>query len=156
MGRSLPGNSKSPLRILNELLQDNERLQTSLQNQLPSQPFVSQKLISRNDFFLMHTEIPVQIQCAVRNPAPILESFVPKQEDEETVKLEEEQRGTEALASTLVELLETKQEGMKLLGSKRPYASMKLCNVTKDCLEETRVTNTRPNWLQGKTMSTLH
>ncbi|XP_029988889.1 LOW QUALITY PROTEIN: zinc finger protein 644 [Sphaeramia orbicularis] len=158
MGRSVSGHSKSPLRILNELLQDNKKHRTSLQNQLPSQPCVSQKLISRNDFFLMHTGIPVQIQCAVRNPSPILESFVPKQEVEEfsekkKVKLEEEQRGTEALASTLVELLETKQESMKLLGSDGPYASMKLCNMTKDCLEETRVTSTGPDWLQGENAS---
>ncbi|KAM9357930.1 zinc finger protein 644 [Symphorus nematophorus] len=143
IGRSVTSTSKSPLCILNELLQDKKEHQNILQvlnkSQFPSRSFVSQKLISSNGLVLMRTGIPVKIQCKMRSPHPILDSFVPKQEPEdfsESKKLPEAQRHTEASSSTLVELLKIRQESME-----EDYASRKLCDLTKDYMEETQMTS---------------
>ncbi|XP_027146440.1 zinc finger protein 644 isoform X1 [Larimichthys crocea] len=160
IGRSVTSTSKSPLCILNELLQDKKEHRNILQvlnkSQFPSRSFVSQKLISRNGLVLMSTGIPVKIQYEMRSPIPIFESFVPKQEAEafsESKQLPEEaQKDTKASSSTLVELLKMRQESMELTArnNQDAYASRKLCDWTKDYMEETQKnTSMKPNWAHG-------
>eukprot|EP00064_Thunnus_orientalis_P001072 superscaffoldBa00000066_g1073 len=159
IGRSGTSSSKSPLCILNELLQDKKEhhniLQVLNKSQFPSQPFVSQKFISSNGLFLMRTGLPVKIQYEMRSPHPILDSFVPKQETEafsEQKKLQlEAQRGTKASSSILVELLKARQESMELTArNKQETYATKLHDITKDCMEETEVTSVEPNWAHGE------
>ncbi|XP_059197131.1 zinc finger protein 644 [Centropristis striata] len=159
IGRSVTSTSKSPLCILNELLQDKKERQNILQglnrSQLPSQSFVSQKLISNNGLILMRMGIPMKVQYEMRNPRPILDSLVPKQGAEalsEREKLQvEAQRGTKASSSTLVELLQMRQEGLEVMArhSQEAYAT-KLSDLTKDYMEETK---TGPNWTHGQSDS---
>ncbi|XP_044055862.1 zinc finger protein 644 isoform X2 [Siniperca chuatsi] len=160
IGRSVTSTSKSPLCILNELLQDKKEhrniLQVRNESQIPSRSFVSQKLISSNGLILMHKGIPVKIQYEMKSPHPILDSFVPKQEAEalsERKKLPvESQRGTKASSSTLVELLKMRQESMELTArnNQEAYATRKLCDLTKDYMEETQMTSVEPNWTHGE------
>ncbi|XP_042273662.1 zinc finger protein 644 [Thunnus maccoyii] len=159
IGRSGTSSSKSPLCILNELLQDKKEhhniLQVLNKSQFPSQPFVSQKFISSNGLFLMRTGLPVKIQYEMRSPHPILDSFVPKQETEafsEQKKLQlEAQRGTKASSSILVELLKARQESMELTArNKQETYATKFHDITKDCMEETEVTSVEPNWAHGE------
>lgn len=104
----------------------------------------------------MSTGIPVKIQYEMRSPIPIFESFVPKQEAEafsESKQLPEEaQKDTKASSSTLVELLKMRQESMELTArnNQDAYASRKLCDWTKDYMEETQKnTSMKPNWAHG-------
>lgn len=159
IGRSVTSTSKSPLCILNELLQDKKEYRNILQvlnkSQLPSRSFVSQKLVSSNDLVLMRTGIPLQIQYEMTSPHPILDSFVPKQEAEafsERKKLPvEAQRATKASSSTLVELLKVRQERIELTvrNNKEAYATRNLYDLTKDYMEETQMTSVEPNWAHG-------
>ncbi|XP_029285983.1 zinc finger protein 644 [Cottoperca gobio] len=147
IGRSVTSTSKSPLCILNELLQDKKEHQNILQvlnqSQFPSRSFVSQKLISNSGLVLMRMGIPVNIQYEMRSPRPILDSFVPKQEAEA-----EAQKGPKASSSTLVELLKMRQESMELTArhKQEAYATRELCDLTKDYMEETQTTRVEPNW----------
>ncbi|KAM7388723.1 hypothetical protein PAMP_024880 [Pampus punctatissimus] len=159
IGKSVTSSSKSPLCILNELLQDNEErgniLQVLNNSQSPSQPFISQKFISSNGLFLMRTGLPVKIQYEMRSPRPVLNSFIPKQETEsfsEQKKLQlEAQRDTEASSSTLVELLKARQESLELTATNKQEAyANKLHDITKDCMEETEMTSVEPNWAHGE------
>lgn len=159
IGRSVTSTSKSPLCILNELLQDKKEHQNILQvlnkSQVPSRPFVSQNLISSDGLLLMRMGIPVKIQYEMRSPRPILDDFVPKQEAEafsERKKPQAEaQRGTKASTSTLVELLKMRQNSLELTArnNQDAYASSKLCDLTKDYMEETQMTSVEPNWTHG-------
>ncbi|XP_033478630.1 zinc finger protein 644 [Epinephelus lanceolatus] len=163
IGRSVTSTSKSPLCILNELLQDKKEHQNILQvlnkSQVPSRPFVSQKLISSDSLLLMRMGIPVKIQYEMRSPRPILDDFVPKQEAEafsERKKPQAEaQRGTKASTSTLVELLKMRQDSLELTtrNNQDAYASSKLCDLTKDYMEETQMTSVEPNWAHGESDS---
>ncbi|XP_047442285.1 zinc finger protein 644 [Mugil cephalus] len=158
IGRSVSSSSKSPLCILNELLQDKKEhrdiLQVLNESQFPSHTSASQKFISRDDLFFMRAGIPVKTEYGVRSP--ILDGFVPKREAEvflERTKLQvEAQRGPKEPSSTLVELLKTKQESVEL-GEKQKqetYATSVICNITKDYMEETWATSVEPNWEQGE------
>uniref|UniRef100_A0A8C9ZLN6 C2H2-type domain-containing protein n=1 Tax=Sander lucioperca TaxID=283035 RepID=A0A8C9ZLN6_SANLU len=150
IGKGVTSTSKSPLCILNELLQDKKERQNILQvlnkSQFPSPSFVSQKF-SSNGLILMHMGIPVKIQHEMRRPHPLLDSFLPKQEAEafsERKKLQEEaQRGTKACSSTLVELLKMRQESMDLTArnNQEACAARKSCDLTKDYMEETQMTS---------------
>lgn len=155
IGRSVTSSSsKSPLCILNELLKDQKEHGNILRvlNKSPSRPSASQKIISSNGLFLMHTGIPVKIQYGITSPHPMLDSFVPKQEAEafsETKKLQvETQGGPEVSTSTLVELLRTKQESMACAVRNNPaaYATRMMSDMTKDYMEETQITNVEPHW----------
>ncbi|CAK6956291.1 zinc finger protein 644 [Scomber scombrus] len=152
IGRSVTSSSKSPLCILNELLQDKKEHLNILQvlNKSHSQPFVSQKFINSNGLFLMRTGLPVKIQYEMRSP--ILDSFVPKKETEafsEQKKLQlEAHRGTKASSSILVELLKARQESMELTArNKQEVYATKLHDITKE--EETEMTSVEPNWTHG-------
>ncbi|XP_074492583.1 zinc finger protein 644 isoform X1 [Sebastes fasciatus] len=160
IGKSVTSTSKSPLCILNELLQDKKEHQNILQvlnkSQFPSRSFVSQKLISGNGLVLMRMGVPVKIQYEMRSPRPILDSFVPKQEAEAFSERKEPQveaqRGTKASSSTLVELLKMRQEGMELTArtNQEAYATRKLCDLTKDYMEETQMASLEPHWAHGE------
>lgn len=164
IGKGVTSTSKSPLCILNELLQDKKERQNILQvlnkSQFPSPSFVSQKF-SSNGLILMHMGIPVKIQHEMRRPHPLLDSFLPKQEAEafsERKKLQEEaQRGTKACSSTLVELLKMRQESMDLTArnNQEACAARKSCDLTKDYMEETQMTSVEPNWAHGMESHTL-
>ncbi|XP_039666705.1 zinc finger protein 644 isoform X1 [Perca fluviatilis] len=159
IGKSVNSTSKSPLCILNQLLQDKKERQNVLQvlnkSQFPSPSFVSQKL-SSNGLILMRMDIPVKIQYEMRSPHALLDSCLPKQEAEafsERKKLQEEaQRGTKACSSTLVELLKMRQESMELTArnNQEAYATRKLCDLTKDYMEETQMTSVEPNGAHGE------
>ncbi|KAM7410568.1 hypothetical protein PAMA_001819 [Pampus argenteus] len=159
IGKSVTSGSKSPLCILNELLQDNEERDNMLQvlnnSQSSSQPFISQKFISSNGLFLMRTGLPVKIQYEMRSPSPVLNSFVPKQETEafsEQKKLQlEAQRDTEASSSTLVELLKARHESLELTATnKQEVYANNLHDITKDCMEGNKMTGVEPNWAHGE------
>lgn len=153
IGRSITSTNKSPLCILNELLREQRDHRSVLQllsrSHIPSRSFVSQKLISSNGQILM--SIPVKIQCEMRSPHPILNSFVPKREAEvvsDRKKLHvEAQRGSKASSSTLVELLKMRRESLelKVRNSQEACATRKLC----DYMEETQMTSVEPDWAHG-------
>ncbi|XP_054458834.1 zinc finger protein 644 [Anoplopoma fimbria] len=145
IGKSVTSTSKSPLGILNKLLQDKKEHQNILQvlnkSQFPSQ-------ISSDGLILMRMGIPVKIQLEMRSPRPMLDSFVPKQEAEafsDSRLQAEAQRGTKASSSTLVELLKMRQQSMELSArsNQEDYATRKLCDFTKDYMEE-------PTWAHGE------
>ncbi|XP_073332490.1 uncharacterized protein znf644b [Pagrus major] len=156
IGRSFTSTSKSPLYILNELLQDKTEhrniLQVLSKSQYPSRSFVPPKFISSKDLVLMSTGIPVKIKHEMRSPHPMSDSFVPKQEAEafsERKKLPvEAKRGSKASSSTLVELLKMRQESLELTArnNQEVYANRKLCDLTKEYMEETQVTSVEPTW----------
>ncbi|XP_036969987.1 zinc finger protein 644 isoform X10 [Acanthopagrus latus] len=156
IGRSFTSTSKSPLCILNELLQDKMEHQNILQvlskSQYPSRSFVPPKLRSSKDLVLMSTGIPVKIKQERRSPHPMSDSFVPKQEAEafsDRKKLPvEAKRGSKASSSTLVELLKMRQESLELTArnNQEVYASRKLCDLTKEYMEETQITGVGPTW----------
>lgn len=84
------------------------------------------------------------------------DSFVPKQEAEafsDRKKLPvEAKRGSKASSSTLVELLKMRQESLELTArnNQEVYASRKLCDLTKEYMEETQITGVGPTWTHGK------
>lgn len=86
----------------------------------------------------------------------MLDSVVPKQEAEafsERKKLPvEAKRGSKASSSTLVELLKMRHEGLELTArnSQEVYANRKLCDLTKEYMEETQMTSVEPTWAHGK------
>ncbi|TDH08283.1 hypothetical protein EPR50_G00096250 [Perca flavescens] len=159
IGKSVTSTSKSPLCILNELLQDKKERQNILQvlnkSQFSSPSFVSQRF-SSNGLILMRMGIPVKIQYEMRSPHPLLDSCLPKQEAEafsKRKKLQEEaQRGTKACSSTLVELLKMRQDSMELTArnNQEACATRKLCDLTKDYMEETQMTSVEPNGAHGE------
>ncbi|XP_076578936.1 zinc finger protein 644 [Chaetodon auriga] len=154
IGRRVTSSSKSPLCILNELLQDKQEHRNILQvlnkSRFPSRSFVSQKLFSTNGLVPMSVGIPVKIQY--ESPHPILDGFVPKQEaeafsDRKTLPVEA-RRGTEASSSTLVELLKMRQKSLERTArnNQDAYATRRLGDLTKDYTEETRRTSVEPKW----------
>ncbi|XP_042367963.1 zinc finger protein 644 [Plectropomus leopardus] len=157
IGRSVTSSSKSPLCILNELLQDKKEHQNILQvlnkSRFPSRSCVSQKFISGSGLLLMHMGIPVKIQYQMRSPRAL---FVPKQEagafSEKKNLQVEAQRDTKASSSTLVELLQMRQDSLELAARKRQEANAPrtLCDFTKDYKEETRKTKLEPDWTHGE------
>ncbi|XP_033936189.1 zinc finger protein 644 isoform X1 [Pseudochaenichthys georgianus] len=145
IGRSATSTSKSPLSILNELLQDKREHQNILQNQPPPPPFVSQKFISSNSLVLMHMGIPLKTQHDTRSPALMLDSFVPQQEAEA-------QRDTKASSSTLVGLLKMRRGRMQLTARHNQEASgtRELYALTKDYMEQTQITRMEPEWVHDE------
>lgn len=159
IGGNVTSTSKSPLCILNELLQDKKGHQTILQtlkkSQFPPRPLVSQRFISSNGFFQIRAGIPVKVPFGLRNPYPIFENFVPKQEAEaisERKKLQvKAQRCPKATSSTLVELLKMRQESMELTATnnQQAYATRNFCDMTKDYKEENEMGGVEQNWTHG-------
>uniref|UniRef100_A0A3Q1I0C2 C2H2-type domain-containing protein n=1 Tax=Anabas testudineus TaxID=64144 RepID=A0A3Q1I0C2_ANATE len=162
IGRSVTSTSKSPLCILNDLLQDKKGRQTILQtlkkSHFPLQPLVSPRLISSNGLFQIRTGIPAQFQYGLRNLYPISDSFVAKQEAEavsERTKLQvQAQRRPKATSSTLVELLKMREESMELTArnNQPPYAIRNFCDMTKYYKEESEMESVEQNWSHGMTI----
>lgn len=159
IGKSVTSTSKSPLCILNELLQDKKGRQIILQNlkrsQFPQRPLVSQRFISSNGLFQVRTGKPVQFQYRLRNPYPIFDSFVPKQKAEAILERKnlqvEAQSCPKATSSTLVELLKMRHESMELtaINNQQDYATRNFCNLTKDFKEEKEMGSVEQNWTYG-------
>lgn len=151
--------SKSQLCILKEQLQDKMGRQTILQtlkkSRFPQRPVVSQRFISSNGLFHIHTGIPVQLQCGLRNPCRIFDSFVPRQKAEvvlERKKLQvEAQSCPMAASSTLVELLKLRHESLELtaLNNQQAFATRTICDMTKDFKEEEEMESVEQNWTYG-------
>uniref|UniRef100_A0A665W970 C2H2-type domain-containing protein n=1 Tax=Echeneis naucrates TaxID=173247 RepID=A0A665W970_ECHNA len=150
IGGSVTGSSKSPLCILNELLQDKEEhrniLQVLVKDQFLSGPSAAQKFISRSGLVLMRTALPAEITQHERKSRHATgDRFLPKQEAQvssERDKLQENaQRGITHSSSTLVELLKMRQESMELAArnNQDAYPVRKLCVMTKD-YKETQMT----------------
>ncbi|GLD65398.1 zinc finger protein 644-like isoform X1 [Lates japonicus] len=156
IGRSITSTSKSPLCILNELLQDKKEHRNILQvlnkSQFPPQPSVSQKFISSSGLVLMRAALPVKIQYEMRSPHPIGDRLVPKQEEHAFSESSKAQTGIKASSSTLVELLKTRGDSMELTArnDQDAYATRKLCGMTKEYREETQITSVEPNWTCGE------
>nr|XP_046248451.1 zinc finger protein 644 isoform X2 [Scatophagus argus] len=156
IGRSVTSTSKSPLCVLNELLQDKKEHRNILQvlnkSQFPSQVFVPQKLISSKGLVLTRMGIPEKIHYDMRTPHHILGSFVPIQEIEvfsERKKLSvEAQRSTKSSSGTLAELLKMRRTDTRNI--QEDHETMKLCDLTQDYVEETTVTSVEPNWAHGE------
>ncbi|XP_040897142.1 zinc finger protein 644 [Toxotes jaculatrix] len=156
IGRSVTSTSKSPLSILNELLQDREEHRNILQvlnkGQCPPRPSVPCKFIGGSGLVLMRTALPVKIQYDMKSPPPAGDRFGPKQEagafSEKKKRQAEAQRGIKASSSTLVELLKTRRGSLELMetNNQEDYAARKLCGMTKDYKEKTQATSVEPNW----------
>ncbi|KAK5869313.1 hypothetical protein PBY51_024041 [Eleginops maclovinus] len=143
IGRSATSTSKSPLSILNKLLQEKREHQNILQSQLPPPSFVSQKLISSNSLVLMHMGIPLKIQHENRSPDVMLDGLVPIQESEAEAQID-----TKAPSSTLVDLLKIRQESMEPTArhNQETYGTRELCDPSKDTTEETQITSVEKKW----------
>ncbi|XP_056132781.1 zinc finger protein 644 [Lampris incognitus] len=156
IGKTISSDNKSPVCFLNELLQDKREHQNILQilnrNQSPSRPFVSQKIVSSNGSFLRHTGISMKIQYGVRKPTPV-GSCVPKQEVDEFSEgktPQVEAQGANGASSTLVELLQTMQNGTALKGRDGYYATRRHFNIAKESMEEMQVTSVESNYVHGE------
>ncbi|XP_041646630.1 zinc finger protein 644 [Cheilinus undulatus] len=149
IGRNVTSTSKSPLSILNRLLQDKKEHQNILQalnkSRYPSRYFVSQKLNSRKGLVLVQRGVPVRIHHKVNGPHSILENFVPKQEKvfaEMKSFQVKAQSGTEASQSTLVKLLQMKQE--RDTTKKEVHVTRELWDLNEDHTEEKVMTSVKP------------
>ncbi|KAI1883291.1 hypothetical protein AGOR_G00243690 [Albula goreensis] len=109
IGKTVTSTSKSPLCILNEMMQDEEEYRNILQvlnkKQFLSRPFVSQKFASSDGLFLSPTGVPVKIQHIGPDGKP----WGPEED-----RPEEKPAGPKAgpkgpHSSTLIELLKKKK-----------------------------------------------
>lgn len=128
IGRSVSSTSKSPLCILNKLLQDKKGHRNILKilnkSQFSLRSFVRQKLIISSDQALMSTGIPEKTKYHMRSPHSVLDSFVLKQEAEASSERKKlpvgAQRSTKSSSNTLVGLLQMRQQGMEITARKTP------------------------------------
>nr|XP_019936116.1 PREDICTED: zinc finger protein 644-like isoform X1 [Paralichthys olivaceus] len=151
IGRCVTSTSKSPLGILNDLLQDKKEHQNILRvlnkGQISPGPSASPKFISSSSrLVLMRTALPVKIKYEIKRPHAAGDGFVPKQEakafPERKEPQTEMQRGIQASSSTLVELLKTRQGSMEFTArNQEVFGARKLCSMTKDYKEETSWTH---------------
>ncbi|XP_018586348.2 zinc finger protein 644 [Scleropages formosus] len=117
IGKTVSSTSKSPLCILNEMMQDEKEYQHILQvlnkKRFLSRPFVSQKFASSDGLFLSPTGIPVKIQhvgldCKAWGAPP--PSLHPELDDLEPRGEEENEVGARGPpSSALIELLKKKK-----------------------------------------------
>ncbi|XP_022614897.1 zinc finger protein 644-like [Seriola dumerili] len=160
IGRSVTSTSKSPLCILNELLQDKKEhgniLQILNKDHFPPGPSASQKFISSSGLVLMRAALPVTLQYEMKRPYAIGDRFVPKQEaqafSERNKPQAEAHTELKASSSTLVELLKTRRGSAALTArnNRDAHAARKLCVMTKDYKEETQMTGVEPAWTHGE------
>lgn len=96
----------------------------------------------------MRTGIPVKL--GLKSPHPTLDRFVLKQEEgtssEQRHLQVEAQREAKASPSTLVELLQTKEES----SVRHDQGNYAMYDITKDGMEEAEMTSVEPSWIQGK------
>ncbi|XP_064194245.1 zinc finger protein 644-like [Anguilla rostrata] len=114
IGKTISSSSKSPLCILNEMMQDEDEYRNILQvlnkKQFLSRPFVSQKFASSDGLFLSPAGVPVKIQHVGQDGKPWGPAAASGQEE----GAEKEPAGTKPGAkgphsSTLIELLKKKK-----------------------------------------------
>ncbi|KAJ8406416.1 hypothetical protein AAFF_G00306470 [Aldrovandia affinis] len=114
IGKTITSTSKSPLCILNEMMQDEEEYRNILQvlnkKQFLSRPFVSQKFASSDGLFLSPTGIPVKIQHIGQDG----KSWGPAASSQEEETAEKKRAGAKPgvkgpHSSTLIELLKKKK-----------------------------------------------
>ncbi|KAJ8270165.1 hypothetical protein GJAV_G00111060 [Gymnothorax javanicus] len=114
IGKTITSTSKSPLCILNEMMQDEEEYRNILRvlnkKQFLSRPFVSQKFASSDGLFLSPTGVPVKIQHADQDGKPWGPAAPGREEEtaeKETTESKPEVKGPDS--SSLVELLKKKK-----------------------------------------------
>ncbi|KAJ8357391.1 hypothetical protein SKAU_G00201850 [Synaphobranchus kaupii] len=114
IGKTVTSTSKSPLCILNEMMQDEEEYRNILQvlnkKQFLSRPFVSQKFASSDGLFLSPTGVPVKIQHIGQDG----KTWGPAASGQEKESVERQAAGTKPgvkspHSSTLIELLKKKK-----------------------------------------------
>ncbi|XP_023672442.2 zinc finger protein 644 [Paramormyrops kingsleyae] len=135
IGCTVSSTSKSPLCILNEMMQDEKECQHILQvlnrKRFLSRPFVSQKFASSDGLFLSPTGIPVKIQHMSHEegawgPAPprhAAEGLQPKQE-------EARPEVATTPSSTLIELLKRKKLDEEMEMNNRSQTARKCLGVS--------------------------
>ncbi|XP_061098293.1 zinc finger protein 644-like [Conger conger] len=115
IGKTITSTSKSPLCILNEMMQDEEEYRNILQvlnkKQFLSRPFVSQKFAGSDGLFLSPTGVPVKIQHIGQDGKPWGPAVTSGPEEE---SVDKEPAGTKPgvkapNSSTLIELLKKKK-----------------------------------------------
>nr|XP_046157599.1 zinc finger protein 644-like [Oncorhynchus gorbuscha]XP_046157600.1 zinc finger protein 644-like [Oncorhynchus gorbuscha]XP_046157601.1 zinc finger protein 644-like [Oncorhynchus gorbuscha] len=173
---STTSTSKSPVCILNELLQDEQEhqniFQTLNRKQFLSRPIISQKFIGSDGLFLTPTGFPVKIQHGCQpgkdgnstswGPS----ATTPRQEEVKGEELFSERKSIEIRGvrepsqGTLVELLRKKKldkEQGQLRDNSRSYdADRNHFTVTKERFEERQnqqASNLEPHWAQERNES---
>nr|XP_015210864.1 PREDICTED: zinc finger protein 644 isoform X1 [Lepisosteus oculatus] len=115
IGKTISSTSKSPVCILNEMMQDEEEykhlLQVLSKKRFFSRPFVSQKFASSDGLFLSPTGIPVKIQHTSQD-GKAWGAAVARQEEEGSEKQRTEANPEEkgSPSSTLIELLKKRRQ----------------------------------------------
>ncbi|MBN3313269.1 ZN644 protein, partial [Atractosteus spatula] len=115
IGKTISSTSKSPVCILNEMMQDEEEykhlLQVLSKKRFFSRPFVSQKFASSDGLFLSPTGIPVKIQHTGQD-GKAWGAAVARQEEEGLEKQRTEANPEEkgSPSSTLIELLKKRRQ----------------------------------------------
>ncbi|KAJ7986419.1 hypothetical protein DPEC_G00339700 [Dallia pectoralis] len=149
MGKTITGTSKSPVCILNELLQDEQEHQNILQNlkgkQFNSRPVVSQNFVGSDWLFLTPAGVPVKIQhgCQPNEGVPLSpwSTSMMGQDDADRETSFSPRNSvtipgvTEPSQSTLVDLLKQRKLYMEQLKDKSRVYKTPL-SVTKEQLEE--------------------
>ncbi|XP_071202085.1 zinc finger protein 644-like [Salvelinus alpinus] len=176
IGKTSTSTSKSPVCILNELLQDEQEhqniLQTLNRKQFLSRPIISQKFIGSDGLFLTPTGFPVKIQHGCQpgqdgnstswGPS----ATTPRQEEFKREELFSERKSIEIRGvrepsqGTLVELLRKRKldkEQEQLRDNSRSYdADRNHFTVTKERFEERQnqqASNLEPHWAQERNES---
>lgn len=153
IGRSVTSTSKSPLCILNELLQDKKEhgdiLRLLNKDQLPTGPSVSQRFISSSGLVLTHTALPAKLQYEMKSPEAMRGKQEVRSLSEWNKPQAEAQTSVKASSSTLVELLKTRRESIELTArsNQDAHAARKLCGMTRDYKEE--IPSVEPDWTHG-------
>lgn len=158
IGRSVTSTSKSPLCILNELLQDKKEhgniLQLLNKDQLPTGPSVSQRFISSSGLVLTHTTLPATHKYEMKSPQAMRAKQETQALSERKEPQAEAQTSVKTSSSTLVELLKTRRESIELTArNNHVHAARKLCGLTKDCKEE--IPSVEPDWTHGTEANAL-
>ncbi|KAG7228655.1 hypothetical protein INR49_008431 [Caranx melampygus] len=154
IGRSVTSTSKSPLCILNELLQDKKEhgniLQLLNQDHLPTGPSVSQRFISSSGLVLTHTALPAKHQYEMKSPQAMGGKQETQALSERNKPQAEAQTSVKNSSSTLVELLKTRRESIELAtrNNQDAHTARKLCGMTKDYNKE--IPRVEPDWTHGE------
>ncbi|XP_066547867.1 zinc finger protein 644 [Amia ocellicauda] len=158
IGKTISSTSKSPVCILNEMMQDKEEYKNILQvlnkKRFFSRPFVSQKFASSDGLFLSPTGIPVKIQHA----SPDGETWAPAASQQEGEgfgkKLVEAKPAVKSpQSSTLIELLKKKRQDEEMEMSKiRSQTARKRLTASppKENSVGTQAVKTELNWQPDK------
>ncbi|XP_036378415.1 zinc finger protein 644-like [Megalops cyprinoides] len=157
IGKTISSKSKSPLCILNEMMQDQEEYQNILQvmnkKRFLSRPFVPQKFASSDGLFLTPTGIPVKIQHANRGGRPWGLSMLQQEEEGREKRQTKTEHGVRGCSSsTLIELLKRKKldEDLGLNNCSQVARKHLDTSCPKDTDARPQLMRTEPSWTQEK------